>query len=1034
MITYKQKPDTDDSIFSTLNPIVSNWFRNKFKTFSDPQKLAIIDINSRKNILVSASTGSGKTLTAFLSILNHLIDCSEKKILEDKVYVVYISPLKALNNDVQKNLLEPLHEMEEQTGKKFGIRVAVRTGDTTQSEKSAMLKNSPHILITTPESLAIMLSSIKFIEHIKRVDWFIADEIHALAENKRGVHLSISMERLQRLSPSMARVGLSATVAPLDEVAKFLVGNGRSCEVVDIPSIKKLDLQVISPVKNLISTDYNTVSNETYTLIDKLIQQHKTTLIFTNTRSGTERVVHHLKTRFPKNYSENIGAHHGSLSKQHRTQLESNLREGKLKCVVCSTSLELGIDIGFIDLVILLGSPKSVARCLQRIGRSGHRLHDTTKGRIIVMDRDDLVECSVLLKSALEKKIDRLHIPENALDVLAQQIFGIALEEMINVEDLFKMITSSYCYRNLKREDFDQIISYLAGEYASLEDRHIYAKIWYDPKTKMIGKKGMMARVIYMTNIGTIPSESGVSVKVGDIVVGSIDEGFLEKLKTGDVFLLGGNTYEFRNASGMVARVVAATGRRPTVPSWYSESLPLSFDLANEIGRFRKLMQEHFAKKETKNEILKFINDYLYVDDNAAEAIYEYFKEQFEFAIIPTSSKLLIEHYDEGGKKYAVFHTLYGRRVNDCLARAVAYVISKIQHRDVEIGISDNGFYIASMHPIQAVRAFELLKSERFEELMKAALEKTEILKRRFRHCAARALMILGTYKGKSRRVGRQQVSSMILLQAVKRISEDFPILKEARREVLEDLMDVNNAKLVLQWIHDKKVKIQEITTNVPSPFSFMLVLQGYLDVLRVEDRMEFLKRMHEQVITSIEMKRGLKPEGKLQKIDYNEFWKNVEEKRRREMESKEGQLKMAVRYLKHVPGNSKEEMFRMIDDPVYEPRDDLKRGILRYQKEIEQSWSPELRNFIFTRLGITPSKKISREEDFLNQQLNEVTRKVKLDADIVYEIRRLIAGERKAFHISFKKWLDELLKGAIPKVWPDELIKFLIRANKEIN
>ena len=1033
MISYKQKPDTDEAIFSILNPVVRDWFKNKFQTFSEPQKLAVIDINSRKNILVSASTGSGKTLAAFLSILNHLIDCSEKGILENKVYAVYVSPLKALNSDIRVNLLEPLEEIKKQAEKEFGIRVAVRTGDTTTAEKAAMLKNPPHILITTPESLAIVLSSIKFKDHLKAVDWMIVDEIHALAENKRGVHLSLSMERLQRLSPAMARVGLSATVAPLDAVAQFLVGTNRDCAIADVPALKKLDLQVMSPVANLINTDYNTVSNETYTLIDKLIQEHKTTLIFTNTRSGTERVVHHLKEKFPKNYSENIGAHHGSLSKAHRTEIESKLREGKLKCVVCSTSLELGIDIGYIDLVILLGSPKSVARALQRIGRSGHKLHDVTKGRIIVLDRDDLIECSVLLKSAIEKKIDRIHIPENALDVLAQQIFGIALEEAMNVDDIFALVKNSYCYRNLQREDFDQIISYLAGEYASLEDRNIYAKIWYDPKTKMIGKKGKMARVIYMTNIGTIPDQSGVLVKVGDIAVGTIDEGFLEKLKQGDVFVLGGNTYMFKNASGMVARVQAATGRRPTVPSWYSESLPLSFDLANEIGRFRKLMQEHFVKGETREELIKFIHDFLYVDENAANAIYEYLKEQYEYAEIPTATKLLVEHYAEGDKRYAVFHTLYGRRVNDCLSRAVAYAISKLQNRDVEIGISDNGFYVASTQPIQAVRAFELLKAQRLEELMKLALEKTEVLRRRFRHCAGRALMILGKYKGQRKRVGRQQVSSMILMQAVKRISDDFPILKEARREVLEDLMDIENTKKVLQELNEKKIIIKEITTSVPSPFSFMLVLQGYLDVLRMEDRMDFLRRMHEQVIASIEMRRGVQPTKRIEKINYEEFWKDVEEKRKAEMDSREGKLKLAIKQLPGVPGYAKDELIQLIENEDYEMRDDVLHGIKKHQKEIEQEWPAFLRNFVFARLNIKPSKQFSGDEDLLNQQLTETARKINLPSDIVYELRRLIVGERTTFHQSFRKWLQELLSGTIPKTWPDELIKFFIKAEKDI-
>jgi len=426
MIKQKTKPDKEKDLKELLHPVVKKWFFSKFKEFSLPQLFGVMEIHQRNNILVSAPTGATKTLTGFLSILNELIDSSEKGILQDKIYCVYISPLKALNNDIFFNLITPLKEMEEIAGKEFGIRIGVRTGDTTQSEKSKMLKNPPHILISTPESLAILLNSYKFVEHLTSIDWCIIDEIHALAENKRGVHLSLSLERLQQHSQHICRIGLSATVAPLDEIAQFLVGleknKSRNCTIVDVQFLKKLDLKVISPTSDLIFIDHKKLHHKMYELLDKLIQQHRSTLIFTNTRSATERVVHHLKDKFPKNYTENIGAHHGSLSKEHRLELEQRMREGKLKAVVSSTSLELGIDIGYIDLVILLSSPKSVARALQRIGRSGHKLHDTTKGRLLVMDRDDLVECAVIQKYGIEKKIDKIHIPTNCLDVLSQQI------------------------------------------------------------------------------------------------------------------------------------------------------------------------------------------------------------------------------------------------------------------------------------------------------------------------------------------------------------------------------------------------------------------------------------------------------------------------------------------------------------------------------------------------------------------------------------------------------------------------------------
>ncbi len=856
MIEFQNKEYGNEEINNILNPVVKRWFYSKFKEFSLPQKYGVIEIHKRNNILISAPTGGTKTLTAFLSIMNELINYSESGNLENKVYCVYVSPLKALNMDIQRNLVEPLKEIEEISGKKLGINVAVRTGDTSPSEKANMLKKVPHILITTPESLAIILTSRKFKEFLRDVRWVIIDEVHALADNKRGVYLSLSLERLELLTNNnFTRIGLSATISPLDEVAKFLVGTNRSCKIADVQFIKKMDLKVLSPVPDLVNVTHKDLHDNLYDLLDKLVQEHRTTLIFTNTRSATERVVHHLKEKFPRNYTENIGAHHGSLSKKLRHELEERLKKGELKVVVCSTSLELGIDIGYIDLVILLGSPKSVARGLQRIGRSGHQLHETSKGRIIVLDRDDLIECSVLLKAAIEKKIDKIHIPENCLDVLAQQIYGIAISDKIHINDLLKLIKNSYCYRSLSKDDFMEIIKYLSGQYISLEDRHVYAKIWYDNETGMIGKKGKLGRMIYMTNIGTIPEETFVTVKVGEEPIGTIDEGFLERLKKGDVFVLGGQTYLFKFARGMVAQVESSLGRPPTVPSWFSEVLPLSFDLALEIGKFRRFMEEKFKAKQSKDEILKFIDEYLYVDKNGANAIYKYFREQHLFAReIPNDKKILVEYFNEDNKKYVVFHSLYGRRVNDVLSRAVAFAISRLEHRDVEIGINDNGFYVAYTKNINVIRAFKAVKSSNLEGVLKQAIDKAEIMRRRFRHCATRSLMILRNYKGREKRVGRQQVSSMILMNALKRISNDFSILKEARREILEDFMDIENAKKIIREIENEKIKIKEISTILPSPFAFNIAMQGYIDILKIEDKIEFLKRMHEKIMAKIEV------------------------------------------------------------------------------------------------------------------------------------------------------------------------------------
>lgn len=877
-IKYQKDSYQDKTIYNTFNPLIKKWWKGKYANFSPPQKYSIVNIHSRENTLISSPTGSGKTLSAFTAILNELTDKSMKGELEDRVYCIYISPLKALGNDIRKNLEEPLEEInnlykEEYGGKDIGIRVGVRSGDTTANEKSKMLRKPPHILLTTPESFAIMLTTKKFREKLEEADWTIIDEIHSIADSKRGVHLSISLERLSK-SKEMCRIGLSATVSPLENVAKYLAGLEdpdkeiyRHCNIVDVNYMKSQELKVLSPVENLIRTDFSKIQEETYKKMDELIQSHKTTLIFTNTRGATERVVHHLKNRFPKNYIEvdeegentnYIGAHHSSLSYEHRLNIENKLKNGELKAVVSSTSLELGIDIGSIDLVILLGSPKSVARALQRIGRSGHKLDDKSKGRIIVMDRDDLVECSVLLKAATDKKIDKIKIPENVYDVLAQQIFGITLEGVSKVEDVYQLLRKSYIYRNLSKKDYIETLKYLAGEYASLEDRNVYAKIWLDDDGNM-GKRGKMARVIYMTNIGTIPDETSIKVKMDKQYIGSIAEPFLEKLKKGDVFVLGGQTYEFRYSQGTTAFVRGSVNRPPTVPSWFSEMLPLSYDLALEIQRFRRYMEEYLSAESSKKDILEFINDYLYVDKYGANSIYEYMKEQHLYIGIPHDRKLIVEKHEDERSKYIIFHSTYGRRANDVLSRALAYIFTKIQGKDVEINVTDNGFYllVPKGRPVQVHRALEILVQEDLDEIMKRALDKTEILNRRFRHCAGRSLMILRSYKGRSKTVGRQQLSSRLLISAVKRIDNDFIILREARREVLEDYMDLTNAKNVVKGIKEKKINVEEVETDVPSPFAFNLISMGYSDIMKMDDKQEFLKRMHDYVLAKISLKEG---------------------------------------------------------------------------------------------------------------------------------------------------------------------------------
>ena len=814
-----------------------------------------MNVWERKNTLISAPTGGTKTLTAFLSILNYLVMLAEKKELEDKIYAVYISPLKALSNDVSKNLIEPLQEINalaEKKGVKLQeIRVGLRTGDTTIKERAHMARHAPHILITTPESLSIVLTSKKFVEKLEGVEFCVVDEIHAL-DNKRGAYLSLSLERLNDLSKIWpVKIGLSATIAPLEEVALYLVGiaEDREVQIAEVPMVKKVDIEVLTPVTDLIED--NKITEKMYGLLNELIKEHKTTLIFTNTRAATERVVSNLKDRFPTEYGEDIAAHHSSLSKESRFNVEERLRNGLLRVVVCSTSLELGIDIGYIDLVILLGSPKSSARALQRLGRAGHKLHDTTKGRFVIMDRDDLVESCVIQKEMIERKINRIRFPRNCLDVLSQQIFGMAIYKIWNVDNLLEVIRKSYCYHDLDKGDFLSVISYLSGEY-DLEKSNVYGKIWYEPKTKELGKRGKLARVIYMTNIGTIPEESFITVKIAPDgeKIGVIDEGFLERMKRGDVFVLGGKKYLYMYTKGMNLYVKAAVGRNPTIPSWFSEMLPLSFDSALEINRLRSLVKERLEAGKKKKEIMEFIEKHLYVKENTSEAIYNYMNEQYKFSELPDSKTILIERYS-AEKNYIVVQSMYGRRVNDALSRAVGYIMGRFGERDVEIGISDNGFYFAG-ESLDIEKAFKQLNEENLREILEESINKTDILARRFRHCAGRSLMILRSYKGRSKSVGKQHLKSHFLLSAVKKLSRDFPILKEAKREVLEDLMDIDNTKQVLKWIREGKIKIKMRATRLPSPFALNLILQGHSDLIRIEDKQDFLKRIHKEHLKSI--------------------------------------------------------------------------------------------------------------------------------------------------------------------------------------
>ena len=843
---------SDKEILGTLHPLVAEWFTSKYSGFTPPQRYAIVEAFRGRNVLVSSPTGSGKTLAAFLTAISMLIGRAEASGLEDRVYVLYVSPLRALNNDIRRNLEEPLAEiygLAERKGVSLQrIRVGVRTGDTAQSERQRQLRRPPHILITTPETLAIVLSSPKFSRALRRIEFFIVDEVHAVAENKRGSHLVLSLERLRRIQEGRpVRIGLSATVAPLEEIARFLVGSDGDCVVADVTFEKPIQIDVVSPIDDFFNVTAEEISERLYQILAEYVRSARTTLIFTNTRSATERVVFHLKKRLGRDFP--IKAHHSSLSKDVRLEVEDDLKQGRLRCVVSSTSLELGIDIGYIDLVVLLGSPKSINRALQRIGRSGHRLTETSLGKIVVLDQDDLVECAVLAKEALERKLDRIDVPMKPLDVLVQHIVGMAIEKKWSVSEALSLIRNAYPYRDLSKEELVGVLRYLSG-YSELESKRVYGKIWFDEDEGVFGRRGKLLRPIYYLNVGTIPDEVAISVVTREgRVVGKVEEEFAERLIRGDIFVLAGRTFRYLRSRGMRIIVEEVEGERPTVPSWFSEQLPLSYDLALRIQRFRGVMER--LLDEGEDAAVDYLVGEYGLERRAGCAIFKYFKEQKLFSDVPTDTRLVVERFEEGERYCYVFHTLVGRRANSAISRVFAYRAGLMKRCNVQIALNDNGFMLTLRRPLTDEEVLRLFTTEGFVEHLMRALEKTEILRRRFRHVAVRSLMILRNYLGREKSVWRQQLNSDSLLRLIRRNFPDFPVLRETFREIMEDSMDLKNALSYLARIgREIEVKINRVP--YPSPFAFNLYVLGEEDIVLMEDRRKVLRALHEKVMQII--------------------------------------------------------------------------------------------------------------------------------------------------------------------------------------
>ena len=881
----------DESVIELLAPVVQEWWVEQFGAFvpgnggffTPPQKEAIPLIHEGENALICAPTGSGKTLASFTGIINELFAKARDDDLENSVYCLYVSPLKSLANDIHRNLEVPLDDITDrlvERGEDVDIRHAIRHGDTSDTERQAMLETTPHILNTTPETLAILLNSPKFKQKLETVEYVIVDEIHSLAENKRGTHLSVSLERLEAMAEtSPTRIGCSATVEPLDTVAEFLVGreepggDPRHYELVDTRFTRDFDVELTCPTDDLIDTPRDVVTGRFYQQLHDQIQCHTNTLVFTNTRSGAERVLQNLREQFDGYDEANSGCHHGSLSKEKRHEVEEALKAGDLDVVTTSTSLELGIDMPHIDLVVQVGSPKSVAALLQRIGRAGHQLGETVEGRVVALDRDELIECAVMLQKAESGFVDRVFVPENAQDVAAQQVYGMAINQVRPEREVRDILQRAYPYRNYGDDDWEQLCRYLTADYPGLEDRNVYAKIWrdtndppdgeyhydeYDVGEPLVGKRGRLARVIYMTNIGTIPDSFTCDVRTRSDSrwVGQLDEQYLDTLEQGDVFVLGGDRFEYRYRRGSKV-YVDPTSARPTVPSWFSERLPLSYDMGREMLTFQETLLENLeagGMSEVRNWLRTFP-----IDENSVRAIARMFREQVAYAgseSVSTPDRLVVEEaldHDEYERHYYV-HATYGRRFNDGFSRLVAYYVAQRATANVQVAVADHGFTLSMPlnRKVDVAGLIEGIDPTAVRANLRASLEGTDLLQRYFRINATRSLMILKRYKGYEKSASEQQVSSEMLLGFAQDLG-DFAVVEETYREILEDKLHVEGIQDVVTDIDRGALDVVSTRVDSPTPRAFGLATLMASDVVLADDESAVLAEFHRRVMAEID-------------------------------------------------------------------------------------------------------------------------------------------------------------------------------------
>src|SRR6266403_471494 len=867
------------------HPLVRDWFVQRFGTPTEPQEQGWPHILAGHTTLISAPTGSGKTLAAFLACIDRLVCKALAGELHDRTEVLYISPLKALGNDIQKNLEIPLGEILQMAGDRGllmpEIRTAVRTGDTLMKDRRLMLKRPPHILVTTPESFYILLTAEKSRAILRDVETVIVDEIHAVADDKRGVHLSLSLERLEALTHRPpVRIGLSATQKPIEEVAHFLAGNSDSERIRPDPVIvnvghkRTLDIGVEVPSSELGPVASNEMWDEIYERIVQLVNSHRSTLVFVNTRRLAERIAHQLGERLGE---DNVAAHHGSLSRRLRLEAERKLKEGQVKVLVATASLELGIDVGTVDLVCHISSPRSIAVALQRVGRSGHWRGAVPKGRFFATTRDDLAECAVLVRGIRSGELDRLIFPESSLDVLAQQIVACCASsssgadgasEGWDEDELFALIKRAYPYRNLSRESYNAVLEMLSEGIASQRGRY-GAYLHHDRVNRRLRpRRG--ARLAAITSGGAIPDNALFTVvaEPDGAAVGTVDEDFAVESMAGDIMLLGNTSWRIRRVEGRSSRVLVedAKGAAPTVPFWRGEAPARTSELSEQLGDLRREISdrlpgvvpvEGWRNLPVVAEAVTWLGEQCGLDNAGAEQLIQYTLEgRAVLGDVPTQATIIAERFfDEGGGMQLVIHAPFGGRINKAWGLALRKRFCRGFNFELQAAATDNGLNIAlaEQHSFPLADVFHFLHSETMAPILEQAALDAPIFQTRWRWDATRALALLRFQGGKKVPPQIQRMRSDDLLASVfpdvaacqENIEGDIkipdhPLVREVMKDVLTEALDIEGLGEVLRGIEQGRIRCLAVDTPVPSQFSHEILNANpyaYLDDAPLEER-----------------------------------------------------------------------------------------------------------------------------------------------------------------------------------------------------